>query len=62
MKSSISSKFPFVIIVLLIIILATATLLERAHGTDWVQSHIYGAWWFSALWVVVAVGSIFAIV
>lgn len=38
--------------VAIIIVMATATFLEKSHGTPYTMSHIYGAWWFAALWAV----------
>ena len=32
-----------------------ATVVEKYHGTTFVGEHIYGAWWFSALWAVLTV-------
>ena len=29
-----------------------ATVIEKYRGTAFVSEHIYGAWWFSALWAV----------
>lgn len=34
----------------LIILLATATFLEKEHGTAWVHKHLYQTVWFMALW------------
>ena len=36
--------------VLLLVCLAAATIIEKYHGTPFVQQNIYGAWWFSLLW------------
>ena len=33
-------------------VLATATIVEKYQGTDYVGEHVFGAWWFSALWAV----------
>jgi len=35
-----------------------ATVVEKYRGTAFVGEHIYGAWWFSALWAVLTVASL----
>ncbi len=35
-----------------------ATVVEKYRGTPFVGEHIYGAWWFSALWAVLTVASL----
>lgn len=42
-------------VVLLILVLAAATIVEKCYDTIFVNHHVYGAWWFVALWGVVAV-------
>ena len=34
-----------------------ATVIEKYRGTSFVSQHIYGAWWFSALWAILTVAS-----
>ncbi len=34
-----------------------ATIVEKYHGTAFVGEHIYGAWWFSALWGVLTIAA-----
>lgn len=41
--------------------LATATVLEKSLGTPYIQTTIYGAWWFTGLWVLCALLSAFYI-
>ncbi len=36
----------------LIIIMGAATIIEKYQGASFTTTHIYGAWWFSALWAV----------
>ena len=38
--------------VLLIVVMAVATVLENVKGTPFVQQSIYGSWWFSLLWAL----------
>lgn len=45
----------FGLVVLLIVILAVATCLEKVQGTPFVAAHVYGSPWFVALWAVLAV-------
>lgn len=40
------------------IVLMTATFVEKTEGTGFVATHIYGSWWFAALWAVLAVASV----
>lgn len=34
--------------------MATATIVEKYQGTEFAYSHIYGAWWFTLLWAILA--------
>ena len=38
--------------IVVIVVMAIATIIEKYHGTQNVSENIYGAWWFSALWAV----------
>ena len=51
-------RFVFAIYVAVIGVLVTATVLEKVYGTPFVMEHIYGAWWFIALWALLGVGCI----
>lgn len=42
--------------VLLIVVMATATVVEHYSNTLFVNEHIYGAWWFTLLWALLAAG------
>ena len=44
-----------VLIIVLITVLAAGTIVEKLHGSDFARSQVYGAWWFVALWALVAV-------
>ena len=45
------------IYILVLVIMAAATIVEKSQGTDYVHDHYYGAWWFALLWaVLVALG------
>ena len=54
MKISASSKSPFYWVFFLVIAIAVATVLENRYGTDFALQHVYGAWWFIALWGLLA--------
>ena len=48
--------------VLLIVVMAAATVVEHCTSTPFVSEHIYGAWWFTLLWALLAAGGIAYIV
>ena len=60
-KSSISlnpsKKIILALYILIAVCIGLATIIERYHGAAFVGRHIYGAWWFSALWAVLTVAS-----
>ena len=43
-----------VLIIVLIAVLAAGTIVEKLHGSDFARIHVYSAWWFVALWALVA--------
>lgn len=43
-----------VLIIVLIAVLAAGTIVEKLHGSDFARIHVYSAWWFVALWVLMA--------
>lgn len=46
-----------------LIVMGAATFVEKANSTDYVHEHIYGAWWFVALWGLLALaGGIYYII
>lgn len=47
-------KVLFALYALVVVIMGSATVVEKFQGTDFVASHIYGAWWFSLLWALLA--------
>lgn len=38
--------------IVVIVCMAVTTIIEKYQGTQYVSEHIYGAWWFSALWAL----------
>ena len=51
-------RIAFATYVAVIGVLVIATVLEKIYGTPFVMEHIYGAWWFIALWGILCVGSV----
>ena len=53
-------KITFIFYVVLIVVMAAATIIEHLNSTPFVSQYIYGAWWFSLLWaLLVAVGVVY---
>ena len=50
--------FVSVLMIVLVAVLAAGTVVERLHGSDYALSHVYGAWWFVALWGLVTLGMV----
>ena len=42
----------------LIVAMAAGTVVEMLHGSDYALSHVYGSWWFVALWASLAAGMV----
>ena len=55
-------KANIMLMVLVVIVLATGTIVERLSGTETASDVIYGSWWFELLLALVGVGAIVAIV
>jgi len=51
-----------VLLIALIVAMATGTVVERFHGNEYALSHVYGSWWFVALWALVAIGMVVMLV
>ena len=47
----------FALYTLIIVCIGLATVIEKYQGTAFVATHIYGAWWFTALWAVLTVAA-----
>ena len=45
--------------VVVVAVLAAATIVEKFEGTPFVARYIYGAWWFSLLWGLLAAAAVF---
>lgn len=55
-------QLPFLLVSLMALLLALATFVEKSQGTAYAYAHIYGSWWFSALWAVLVLGSFYGLV
>ena len=44
---------------IVVVVMAAATIIEKYHGTDYAADNIYGAWWFSALWALLTAVAVF---
>ena len=45
-------RIVIVFYIVVVAVLAAATIVEKYLGTEYVSEHIFGAWWFSVLWAV----------
>lgn len=45
-------RIVIVFYIVVVAVLAAATIVEKYLGTEYVSEHIFGAWWFSAMWAV----------
>ena len=50
------------IVAAVVIVMAIATIVEKIHGTTFVNTKIYSTWWFTAIWAVLAIASIARII
>lgn len=50
------------IVAAVVIVMAIATIVEKIHGTTFVNTKIYSTWWFSAIWGILAIASIARII
>jgi cytochrome c-type biogenesis protein CcsB len=48
----VTKKLIIALYTLIVACIGLATVIEKYRGTAFVSEHIYGAWWFSALWAV----------
>lgn len=47
-----------IIYVAAVLVMAVATIVEKTQGTEFVLSEVYGSWWFTGLWAILAVGGV----
>ena len=43
-----------ILYMVVVVVMAATTIVEKYQGTAFVSEHVYGAWWFSLLWAVLA--------
>ena len=55
-------KIIFILYILVLVFMATATIVEKSQGTDYVHAHYYGAWWFILIWAALATLGAFYII
>ena len=55
-------KILFALYALTIVCMGAATFIEKDKGTPYVGEHIYGAWWFTALWAALTAAGILYII
>ena len=55
-------KIIFIFYILVLVCMATATIVEKSQGTDYVHAHYYGAWWFILIWAALATLGAFYII
>ena len=55
-------KIIFILYILVLVCMATATIVEKSQGTDYVHAHYYGAWWFILIWAAMTALGVFYIV
>lgn len=46
------------LMIILIVVMAAGTVVEKFHGSDYALYHVYSAWWFIALWALLAIGMV----
>ncbi|MCR5679280.1 MAG: cytochrome c biogenesis protein CcsA [Prevotella sp.] len=50
-------KLIMALYILIIVCIGFATVIEKERGTAFVGEHIYGSWWFVALWALLVVAA-----
>ncbi len=45
--------------IVVVVVMAIATIVEKYEGTPYVSDHIYGTWWFSLLWALLTAVAVF---
>jgi len=55
-------KAKIILMVIVGLVLAAGTIVEKLHDNTYATEHIYGAWWFYLLLALVAIGAIHSII
>lgn len=58
MKGNGAKYIAFGTLLLLVIVMAAATFVEKLYGSNVARQDIYGSWWFVALWAIMGVASL----
>lgn len=58
MKKVYIETIPFVVAAITVVVMAASTFIEASSGTPFVSQHIYGSWWFAALWGILCLTSL----
>ena len=48
--------------IVVVAVMAAATIVEKYEGTTYVADYVYGAWWFAALWALLTATAIFYLI
>ena len=51
-------KITSTLYIVVIVVMAIATIIEKYHGTQYVSENIYGSWWFAMLWGILTASAI----
>ncbi len=62
MKYNILKKCIFGVLIVILVLLALATMFEKWHGNEWALKNIYESWWMVTLWGILAVSSLIYII
>lgn len=62
MKQKILKYTSFTLLAAIMLVLATATVVEKLYGTPFAAEKVYGTWWFVALWAAAAISMVVYIV
>lgn len=54
-----TKKILFFLYIAVIVSMGAATIVEKYNGTGFTSEHIYGAWWFTLIWAMLAGFAIF---
>lgn len=56
-KGTFLRRLPFILLLAVAAVIAIATVVEKNYGTEYALRQVYGAWWFIALWALVAIAA-----
>lgn len=51
-------KLLFTLYALIIVCIGFATIIEKYHGTTFVNDYVYGAWWFIVVWILLTLSAV----